>query len=366
MNPSEMYRQRSTCQGNLMVDLYTYDLFTKQGSLRMNLKENDEIMVSVCVITYNQESYIRQAIESALMQTTSFNFELVVGEDFSTDHTRTILEQYQLQFPDKIRLLLNTQNVGAVRNLANTIKECKGKYIALLEGDDYWTSSDKLQKQVNFLESNPDYVICYHATQLIDQKGAAKLILPIPKFRKSTATLQDLLVNDSFMATCSIMFRAKLFDYFPDIFFVLRNGCDWTLNVLNAEHGLIGYLDEIMSVYRSASSEFAWTSKPLTEIYSDAIKINEAFDAYFYFKYEPIFRAKLAKYYCIIAVDYMHQGQLKESFRAMKKSVKKQWIPSLFFRSIFIDGPSMCIRGWLLRSLPTVYHKLKSILHNNG
>lgn len=318
--------------------------------------------VSICMVAYNQEPYIRQAVESVLMQETAFEYELVIGEDCSIDRTRSILKRYQAKFPERIRLLLNEQNVGATRNFETALKACKGQYIALLEGDDYWTSPFKLQKQVDFLDSHPDYAVCHHSAQLVDRSGKLRMILPIPKFKKNTSTLLDLIVNDSFMATCSTMFRAKLFDYFPDVFFASRDICDWCLNVLNAQHGLIGYLDEVMSVYRSGSSDFAWTSKRLSYIYEEAIKINEAFNAYFDFQYEPIFRAKLARYYYIIAMDYLRQGEFDKALKVMCQSVKKQWIPALFFRMIFIDGPSNYLCGWLRNHVPSLFSQVKKVL----
>jgi glycosyltransferase involved in cell wall biosynthesis len=328
----------------------------------INLSEENKIIVSVCMITFNQESYIKQAIDSALMQKTSFNYEIVIGEDCSTDNTRKIIEEYRAKYPEKIRLLLNTKNVGAVKNLAETLKACKGKYIALLEGDDYWTSFDKLQKQVDFLECHTNHAICYHATQLVDRNGTPKVILPISKFRKPTSTLHDLLINDSFMATCSTMFRSNLFNYFPDIFYISNMCCDWTLNVLNAENGNIGYLDETMSVYRSSSSEFAWTSKPLNEIYKDAIKINEAFDLYFKHKYSLLFKDKIAKYYSIIAIDFFYRGELKKAFQALRESINKKGDVILFLRLILKDGPYFYIKGYLSRKLLMLNYFLKGIL----
>jgi len=322
-------------------------------------------MVSVCILTYNQEIYIKQAIDSALNQNTSFNYELVIGEDCSTDQTRAVIEQYQKKYPNKIRLLLNDKNVGAVKNLAAILLASRGKYIAMLEGDDYWTSPNKLQKQVDFLQCNPDYSICFHAAKLVDRTDNLIRILPLEKFKKATSTLEDLLIHDVFMPTCSTMFRARSFEYFPKILFSLRNGCDWALSVLNAEHGLIGYLDETMSAYRSQSSDFAWSSRQLTEIYPDAIKINEEFNAYFDFKYDHIFSSKLATYHSILAKDYLRQGHIKRAFEEMKRSIQKKWIPKLFFHLILVGGPLMFLRGCLLRNFPKFHAKLKSIIKKN-
>jgi len=116
-------------------------------------------VVSVYMITYNHESYIAQAIEGIMMQQTDFPIELVIGEDCSTDRTREICLEYQDKYPEIIRLLLPEKNIGIYKNSKSTFIECKGKYIAICEGDDYWTDPLKLQKQVYFLETRPDFAL---------------------------------------------------------------------------------------------------------------------------------------------------------------------------------------------------------------
>lgn len=127
--------------------------------------------VSVLMITYNHEAFIVQAVESVLMQETDFNIELVIGEDCSTDNTRAVLLDYVDRFPDRINLLLPEQNLGMNRNFVQTYEACRGEYIAILEGDDYWVDPYKLQKQVDFLDANPDYVLCHHNAKCYDAAG---------------------------------------------------------------------------------------------------------------------------------------------------------------------------------------------------
>lgn len=121
-----------------------------------------EVIVSVCMITYNHEKYIAEAIEGVLMQKSTFSFELVIGEDCSTDKTRAICEIYQKKFPHIIKLLPKQEkNLGMMANLVITLKECKGTYIALCEGDDYWIKENKLQLQYEILEKNPSYSLVF-------------------------------------------------------------------------------------------------------------------------------------------------------------------------------------------------------------
>jgi glycosyltransferase involved in cell wall biosynthesis len=116
------------------------------------------IKVSVAMITYNHERYIAKALDNVLSQSTNFDYEVIIGEDFSTDNTRSIIIDYQKRYPDKFQLLLNDKNIGMHKNTAQVLRACRGQYVALLEGDDYWTSTHKLQLQVDFLDRHPECV----------------------------------------------------------------------------------------------------------------------------------------------------------------------------------------------------------------
>src|SRR3989442_14564986 len=125
--------------------------------------------LSVCLITYNHERFITQALESALAQKTNFEFEIVVGEDCSADHTRQILVEYQQRYPNTIRWMLPGKNLGPNRNFARTLQAWRGQYIALLEGDDYWIFPRKLQEQGNFLDWHAECAIYFHALRVFQE-----------------------------------------------------------------------------------------------------------------------------------------------------------------------------------------------------
>ena len=133
-----------------------------------------DVKVSVHMITYNHERFIAQAIEGVLMQQTDFAVELVIGEDCSTDGTRAIVRRYGERYPERIRLLLQERNLGARANALATLNACRGQYIALCEGDDYWTDPTKLQKQVDFLESHPECSLCFHRVLVVYEDGSAR------------------------------------------------------------------------------------------------------------------------------------------------------------------------------------------------
>src|ERR1700737_2056019 len=122
--------------------------------------------LSIAMITYNHEEFIGQAIESVLAQKVNFDYELVIGEDCSTDGTRAVILDFHRRYPDRIVPLLRERNLGLMGNFARTIAGCRGRYLALLEGDDYWICTDKLQRQVDFLEANPSWAICCTRAQV--------------------------------------------------------------------------------------------------------------------------------------------------------------------------------------------------------
>jgi glycosyltransferase involved in cell wall biosynthesis len=137
------------------------------------MDETQEPLVSICCITYNHEKYIREAIEGFLMQKTDFPFEIIIHDDASTDKTADIIREYEKKYPELIKPIYQTENQYSkgVKVTLLTYKQSKGNYIAFCEGDDYWTDPLKLQKQVTFLEKNPDYVITYTAVEAFDENG---------------------------------------------------------------------------------------------------------------------------------------------------------------------------------------------------
>ena len=134
--------------------------------------------VSISVTTFNQKNYIKDCLDGILNQRTTFQFEIILGEDQSNDGTREVCQDYAKRYPEKIKLFLRSRkdviyingNATGRYNFLENLKACRGKYIALCEGDDYWTDPLKLQKQVDFLESNEDYNICFHDVKIFNQQ----------------------------------------------------------------------------------------------------------------------------------------------------------------------------------------------------
>jgi glycosyltransferase involved in cell wall biosynthesis len=268
--------------------------------------------VSIPMITYNHERYISQAIESALAQQTSFDYEIVIGEDCSTDRTRDIVIGYQQSYPGKIRLLLPEQNLGGNRNFVRTLQACQGQYVAMLEGDDYWTSPHKLQRQAEFLDGHPECAICFHSTRIIYEDSSREPHVFAPPERKGIYQLEDL-VQGNFMGTCSVMFRKGLFGDFPDWFFKLPIG-DWSLHILNAQHGDIGYIDEVMGVYRKHSNGITSLRTP-AEALQVHIDFYDRINRLLNYRFDRLIRRTIAKRWestaDSIAAIALQQGSLQ-------------------------------------------------------
>lgn len=202
------------------------------------------------MITYNHEKFIAQAIESVLMQETDFPVELIIGEDCSTDSTRQIVKAYAEKHPDVIRALLPERNLGMQRNGAAVLQACRGEYVSPLEGDDYWTAPDKLQRQVEFLTTHPELSLCHHAVEYVRWEGGARHVLQSfpPESCRGTRQAMDL-IGGNFIQTCSLMLRRDCLPAMDASFLSLKLG-DWPICYLVAERGGIGFLDKVMADYR--------------------------------------------------------------------------------------------------------------------
>jgi len=276
--------------------------------------------VSVCMITYNHEAYIAQAIESVMMQETNFGYELVIGEDYSTDRTREICMEYGKKYPNKIRLILNERNLGPKANFIRTWSMCNCQYIAILEGDDYWVAFGKLQKQVDFLDSHPEYLICFTRTICFDEdtkKGV--YFLPPEKYQKEALTIEELL-QCNFIPNCSVMYRKGLFKEFPNWYSSIEIG-DWPIHLMNAEHGKIGYLDEVMATYRIHSRSYS-ASKTLIDKLLMTIEVYELINPYLDFKYTSLINELKAGIYQTLAQLHYDKGELAGARHYTLKSLR--------------------------------------------
>lgn len=208
----------------------------------------DEPILSVFMITYNHEHFIEQAIDSILAQQTDFSFEVVIGEDCSTDSTRQIALEYQHKYPDKIRVIFSNNNVGSSRNVVRTLNACKGQYIAICEGDDYWTDPLKLAKQVSWLEHHPESVITYHDTQTITEDGS-KVVRESLQTECTRGYSKKSLQVGAHIPTLTLCFRNVIGELPPEFLKVVNS--DTFLISLLGGYGRADYLPDIApAIYR--------------------------------------------------------------------------------------------------------------------
>jgi hypothetical protein len=248
----------------------------------------DDIKVSVCMITYNHERYIAQAVESVLSQRITFPIEIVIGEDASRDRTQEILWGLAKQHPDTIRLKLGEQNIGGQANFMETFARCRGQYVAMLEGDDYWTCVDKLQRQADVLDDHPEWAMCFHPCACLYEDGLQGTPIYPFNWTKPVATIDDLF-SANFIPTSAVLFRNRLFPEFPAWFRELLAG-DWPLHILNAAHGDIGFMPEIMSVYRIHGSG-VWSGATVADRLVAVFEVLSAIDHHFAGKYTRLIEA---------------------------------------------------------------------------
>jgi len=224
-------------------------------------------MVSVCMITYNHELYIRDALDGVVMQKTNFKIELIIGEDCSNDGTRKICEDYAAKYPKLIQLLPSDRNLGMSQNGIRTLESCKGNYIALIDGDDYWTDPLKLQKQVDFLENNPEFVLCFHDARIIDWNNKIK-----GNYLKESlkgVIDKNKLKRGANILPLTLCFR-NVIKEFPNEFFKVPNADTFLISLLGT-YGKGFFLSDIKkSCYRHHSLGI-WSSK--SEFYKQTNRI---------------------------------------------------------------------------------------------
>jgi glycosyltransferase involved in cell wall biosynthesis len=207
-----------------------------------------ETLLSVCLITYNHKDFIRQAIDSVLMQKVNFSWELIIADDCSTDGTRDIVIEYKNKYPDFIKLILQEKNVGPAQNWTDLISTPKSKYIAYFEGDDYWTDSHKLQKQVDFLSKNLDYSITSGNTYIINKNN--KIVSRSNESSKDVSIIDQINTNIFGQMSCTILFRSKCLN--PTNITLLQEAPfgDWGLSLLCLKHGKGKIINDTLGCYR--------------------------------------------------------------------------------------------------------------------
>ena len=299
---------------------------TRPSDRELIKSEMTDPIVSVCMITYNHEAYIAQAIESVLMQKTDFPFEIVIGEDCSLDQTRTIVQDYIERYPSRIRAQFPEQNQGMLPNFGATLNSCRGKYIALLEGDDYWTDPLKLKKQVEYLEKHKDCSMVFHNTAVyLDGIGLTGEVSQ-PLKLKEKYDLRDLLV-ENFIPTLSVMVRNGLVETLPDWYYELPIG-DWPFHILHAMQGLVGYINETMAAYR-IHSHGAFSKLDAVQRIKTRLDVLDSLRFHLHLDKYPEYQLGLARVYLKLSAVYSDTDHFKIGKQYLWKSIHTKAISNL-------------------------------------
>jgi len=250
--------------------------------------------LSVLLVTYNHAKFVAQALDSILMQRTDFDFEIVVADDCSTDSTLSIIKEYEKQ-SSRLRALPAETNVGISRNYQRGFAACRGKYIAVLEGDDYWISPRKLQAMSAFLDRNPNCSLCFHRIIRYDQHPENVAVHPAHWTVEQILTANELASGNFVGGLSTCVYRREVIEALKPQLWELDIR-EWFFNIVVAEHGPIGYVPQILSVYR-AHPEGIWSLKSLSATLPELLRLIDCYDEFLDFKFTRElqgFRQKLA------------------------------------------------------------------------
>jgi len=311
---------------------------------------SEEYKLSVRLMTYMHETFIKEAMDGIMMQKTDFKIEVVVGDDFSTDRTLDIIKSYQNTDQIHIKILdrqngdaywQKRQKLGRLYNFINIIENCTGKYVALLDGDDYWTDPFKLQKQVDFLEQNPTFSMCGAVAQCLKMGDTEK------EFDNAfLSNRKEILQTEDFLSgypvhTATVLFRTSMIKL-PDWMLNVSNG-DLVLFSLLAEKGPVGFINEKMSVYR-ITGYGVWSSMSLVKRYYAFQNTSNYLNKHFKKKYQYNLRRWEFKEAKKVSQLYQDEGKYKNYLKFILKNYHRY-----FWRLIWLPQQNYILKSLKLK-----------------
>lgn len=231
------------------------------------IENNDTYKVSVRLMTYMHEQFIAKAMDGIMMQKTNFKIEVVVGDDFSEDETLHIIKSYKNTENIHIKILdrkkgdtywNKRQRLGRLYNFINILENCTGNYIAILDGDDYWTDPFKLQKQVDFLEENSEYIVCSHNAKIIDENNTVLQEKKLSKLTNNREYSSLDLKKGAFLLTVAMVFKNSIKE-FPKSFYTVKNADTFLISILG-QHGKGMYLENIEPAMYRVHNGGVWST----------------------------------------------------------------------------------------------------------
>jgi len=272
---------------------------------------------SILLICYNHEKYVEDAVSSIISQSKDFEFEIIVLDDNSTDDTY-LLACELLKDIDNVTLIKNEINLGITKNYQKGFSLCAGEFIFVIEGDDYWIDSEKLSKQIHFLEKHPFHSMCFHP-YLLQQDDSRNFYKSgkLSKYLLENFSINDLILNENLIGNFSVCcYRARIIKEIPSKVFD-EISYDWIINLYMAHFGLIGKINEEMSVYRLSKNSL-WSTKNLNDQIRDLIYLIPQYDKLLNFVYSKEFNDKT------VSLNNVLYNNTKS-----KSEVFKNWIPPL-------------------------------------
>ncbi len=284
------------------------------------MEENgkESFVLSVCMLAYNHEKWISKSIEGVLMQKTNFKYQLIIAEDCSNDRTRDIILSYSKMYPDLIGVLFNKNNLGLAQNFSQALTICKGKYIAICEGDDFWTDPDKLQRQVDYLNGNHNCMIVSHnAARYYEERGQENKTV---KYDHSFTFDQKRFLEEWLTQPVTCVFRNIFSDYTYfnrdlDIF------CDVILFYELLKHGYGYFMPETMATFRvhknalsSGLSRFQWLFNHIV-----------MYDYLFKYNSRDKLLQEMSRNYCLSIYIYnlTNGKEARNNFKPLKEYLKR-------------------------------------------
>lgn len=292
--------------------------------------KNRTPLLSVCMRTHNQERFIAEALDSVLNQTTTFDFEIIISDDCSTDGTRRLLKQYETNYPNKIRLILGDVNVGGTLNLRRVIEASTAKYVTCLDGDDYYLDRFKLQKQVDFLEEHYEFSACFHNTLNVDANGNA-LSLFNPLGFHDIHPFEEFVTQKWFVPIHSAVIRRD-FIAFP-IWYESVTNDDYVVHLSVAINAPYFYMPDVMVAYRHHSKNSSNMYQNVLYTNKQLCRILELYRDDYGRNYTEIFEREIREYKQTIAFlereirqPWRKYFRIKTYKRLVKSAVRKYFL----------------------------------------
>jgi glycosyltransferase involved in cell wall biosynthesis len=268
-------------------------------------------LISVFLLTYNHAKFIKQAVNSVLAQVCDFPIEIVIGDDCSSDGTTAIVKEFEAANPNIIRVLASEKNQGAQPNAIRILENCKGKYVATLEGDDYWLDPLKLQKQATFMEANPSFAICFTNTRVefFDTDDTPYILNQ--DLKKDVFCLDDLIGEKEiwFMGTATLFYKSEFALPLPPWFYKTKSG-DIPMIMLAARNGDIKFLPDVTAAYRRHAAGASNTDgKNDARFLENRIMMYHNLNRDTGYKFHDRFKKNLGGWYYLLLNAYQYENQ---------------------------------------------------------